>query len=513
MSEWQFITTEFTGGAGEAGERRIWEAVVQALSGVGQGLGFLNYRTFNISQQRRWEPDILLVSRDWGVLIVEVKSFTIEQLVDIQHPRWMMAPSFYKSYLEPYKQAERQLYQILKQCNRRESLKNVLSGRVLVGLPLITREEWRSRVVDEESPHFPPLLFADELGKVTLRRNLEQEGIVAQAGSQQPLTDEQWSQLRNVLLGPKLMPIARVTSDPPTGSGDRHQVLEKLRCWVVAEDRQQAAIGLQIPPGPQRIRGIAGSGKTLLLCQKAAQMHLQHPEWQIALVFFTRSLYDLIPQLVQTWYQHWSEAGKAINFEQSNLQILHAWGSAERPGFYKILRDQCGQTAMVREKPQGTYSERLAAACRRLLEGHSIVPLFDAVLIDEGQDLAVGADWNFEDKQSIYWLAWEALRPISSEQPKLRRLIWAYDEAQNLDAFGIPQYGEVFGQELGAYLSGSQSGPTYPGGSKKSEVMRRCYRTPGPILTAAHGIGLGLLRYGGPPEWLHHSNRLAQHWV
>jgi len=36
----------------------------------------------------------------------------------------------------------------------------------------------------------------------------------------------------------------------------------------------------------------------------------------------------------------------------------------------------------------------------------------------------------------------------------------------------------------------------YPGGIKKSEIMHRCYRTPHPMLTAAHGIGMGLLRPG-----------------
>ncbi|MFW6035648.1 MAG: ATP-binding domain-containing protein, partial [Halothermotrichaceae bacterium] len=31
----------------------------------------------------------------------------------------------------------------------------------------------------------------------------------------------------------------------------------------------------------------------------------------------------------------------------------------------------------------------------------------------------------------------------------------------------------------------------------KSEIMSKCYRTPGPVLTAAHAMGMGLLRPGG----------------
>ncbi|NJK75211.1 MAG: ATP-binding domain-containing protein [Microcoleus sp. SU_5_6] len=74
----------------------------------------------------------------------------------------------------------------------------------------------------------------------------------------------------------------------------------------------------------------------------------------------------------------------------------------------------------------------------------------------------------------------------------LRRLIWAYDEAQSLDCLEIPTASKLFGEELGHLTSGE-----YANGIKKTEIMHKCYRVPGPILTAAHGIGMGLLRRGG----------------
>jgi superfamily I DNA and RNA helicase len=74
----------------------------------------------------------------------------------------------------------------------------------------------------------------------------------------------------------------------------------------------------------------------------------------------------------------------------------------------------------------------------------------------------------------------------------LRRLIWAYDEAQSLECLEIPTASKLFGEELGHLASGE-----YGAGIKKTEIMHKCYRIPGPILTAAHGIGMGLLRRGG----------------
>lgn len=82
--------------------------------------------------------------------------------------------------------------------------------------------------------------------------------------------------------------------------------------------------------------------------------------------------------------------------------------------------------------------------------------------------------------------------PVHPTRPEQRRLIWAYYEAQSLESLNLPNASELFGEELGHLVTGQ-----YPGGIKKSEIMHRCYRTPHPMLTAAHGIGMGLLRPGG----------------
>lgn len=41
----------------------------------------------------------------------------------------------------------------------------------------------------------------------------------------------------------------------------------------------------EIPEGPQRIRGLAGSGKTIVLALKAAYLHTQYPDMKIAVTF------------------------------------------------------------------------------------------------------------------------------------------------------------------------------------------------------------------------------------
>jgi len=502
MSNWHFIATEFLNVSGEHGERRIWEAVIKAFKGSGDGMGFLNYTDYNHAQQSRVQPDILLVDRDLGLTVIEVKSCRIDQIVAVQGNQWVMQ-KFYSSTLTPLKQAEYQVRQILKRCDRHANLKGKVQMRIMVALPMITREEWITRGFEVAEGVVPPILFADELSAAAVVNAVEYRAIilnwVVRGGD---LNDEQWLTLQETILGLKSNtkrqkrdePIFEVSAITPS----RSEALLKLRSWLYDIDVQQVNIALQIPPGPQRIRGIAGSGKTMLLCQKAARMHLQHPEWDIALVFFSRSLYDLIPQLIReclTYYQ--GEQFVEPDFQQGKLKVLHAWGDKTKPGLYSILRNANGGTVLTDEKVIGTMPERLAVGCKRLMQTQAIQPQFDAILVDEGQDLATGADLKYQDKQAIYWLAWLSLRPIPDADPTYRRLIWTYDEAQSLETLVIPTYEEVFGPELGAIVSGAINGPNYPGGIQKNEIMRSCYRTPGPILMAAHALGMGLLRPEG----------------
>lgn len=273
----------------------------------------------------------------------------------------------------------------------------------------------------------------------------------------------------------------------------RSSIIAALQERLYELDLQQVHIGTEVPPGAQRIRGIAGSGKTVLLCQKAAHMHLKHPDWDIALVFFTRSLYDQIGSLIDRWMRHFSNGETAYDYKaKQKLRVLHAWGARDQPGLY-------GTIAEYHNKKRGAVveglapNEGLAYRCKELLEDlGGIDPIFDAILIDEGQDLVIDQDdLKYQDKQTIYWFAYQALKPVSSGSNE-RRLIWAYDEAQSLDNLVIPTAPSLFGDGFKDMVSGN-----HKGGIKKSEIMHRCYRTPGEILTAAHAIGMGLLRPDG----------------
>jgi len=495
----KFITTEPIGKSGEAAEELVWKAVQHAFT-PRVCLAYWRYPIFSKVGKYRKEPDILIADAQLGLIVIEIKAVTIDQILAISGHRWELQ-NFYTTNSNPYQQAEHQLFTLLGYCDREPSLRRRVHGRALVCLPLIREEQWYRKGF-YQLPSCPPIIFQDQLQehKKTISELKLNNSLLKLIEKTTPiikgcqLSSAQWKLLQAVISGTPVFRNQRsVNPILPQNQQTRASVLVKVRQHLCEFDLQQEHIGKEIPPGPQRIRGIAGSGKTVLLCQKATHMHLKHPDWDIALVFFSRSLYNQIIKQLDKWLRRFSGGEVGYDPKRAKLRPLHAWGAKSQPGLYSTI---CRAAGVKRLNVNDTQSkqphEALAEVCIQLLKETKIPQLYNAILIDEGQDLIVDDHLKFEGKQPFYWLAYQALRAVSPSQPEQRRLIWAYDEAQSLESLNIPNASELFGEELGHLVTGY-----YSGGIRKSEIMHRCYRTPGPILTAAHGIGMGLLRRGG----------------
>ena len=479
----KFITTEPLYNSGEAGEKRVWDAICRGFADR-QCLAYWRYPIFSQSNKYRKEPDILIIDRALGLIVIEVKSINISQIVSITGHRWQYQ-NFYTNFGNPYQQAENQLFALLEYCQNEPSLHRKIPARVLISLPLITREQWQEKNFDR-LPSNPPIIFKNNLNDRVDRFVARTKPII----KAKPINNKQWKLLLAIISGTSLFNRQQKQNLNPEQK--KSKILIQVRETISKFDLQQERIGKQIPPGPQRIRGIAGSGKTVLLCQKAARMHLKHPDWKIALVFFSRSLYSAIAREVDRWLRHFSSNQQKYEPKNRNLLILHAWGAKKQAGLYGIICQYAGVDRLtVKDTQSKQPNEALAEVCIQLLKQVSIPQIFDAILIDEGQDLIVDR-CKFQDKQPFYWLAYQALRSHNPIYPEQKRLIWAYDETQSLESLTIPTASEIFGPELGHLVTGK-----YLGGIKKSEIMHRCYRTPHLILTAAHALGMGLLRPGG----------------
>lgn len=259
----------------------------------------------------------------------------------------------------------------------------------------------------------------------------------------------------------------------------RGGVLKEIEKGIANLDRWQKQAAIESPEGPQRIRGLAGSGKTVVLALKAAYWHTTHPEWTIALTFHSRALYQQIDDLVTRFtFEHGNEPP-----DTEYLRIVHSWGSSGRAGVYSMIAAALGETPRDWAYARGKYGmdDAFQGICRELLtvaQAKTAEPIFDAVLIDEAQDLPP------EFFQLVY---------LFTRDPK--RIVWGYDELQRLSDTAMPSTVELFGTgSNGEQLVSLES---IPGGPRRDIVLQVCYRNTPWALVTAHALGLGVNRPDG----------------
>ena len=249
----------------------------------------------------------------------------------------------------------------------------------------------------------------------------------------------------------------------------RAAILKTLEESISVLDSSQSRAVVETTEGVQRIRGLAGSGKTIVLALKAAYLHALHPDWRIATTFYTRSLKDTLERLVRDFHVH-NTRGEEPNW--SLLEIVHAWGSRNSDGIYSTFCRGNGIEYLDFDgAKQRSRKDPFAAACQKALaDAQDPEPVYDALLVDEAQDLP----------PAFLQLCYALL-----SEPK--RLVYAYDELQRLSGEPMPSPDQLFGKKSGGR-------PRVRLQPAQDIVLHRCYRNSRPTLLTAHAIGFGIYR-------------------
>lgn len=252
--------------------------------------------------------------------------------------------------------------------------------------------------------------------------------------------------------------------------------LQKIEDSIANLDNAQGRAVIETVEGVQRIRGLAGSGKTIVIALKAAYLHAQHPEWKIAVTFNTRSLKGQFKQLIRAFYLEQASAEP----DWDNLQIIHAWGASNKnPGIYYNFCIEHGVNYYnyLDAKREFGQNNAFGGVCQKAITTvNDIQQAYDAILIDEAQDFPI----------DFLKMCYEILRA-----PK--RLVYAYDELQNLNLQSLPSPEEIFGMDsLGKpnvkFDADDGNNP------KQDIILEKCYRNSRPALVAAHALGFGIYR-------------------
>lgn len=289
------------------------------------------------------------------------------------------------------------------------------------------------------------------------------------------LEDNRFSEILAVIDGTRAMVRAKPRKIPVEKKGTKAEVLAKIERQIIIFDEEQKA-GAQRPVlGTQRIRGLAGSGKTIILAAKVALTHLREREATIAFTFYTKSLYQYIRRLVTRFYRQYDDRDP----DWEKVLIMHGWGGHTLPGVYS-------QACMAHGIQPSTYSDVKFASdpfgevCQKLLESAEISPIYDYLFVDEGQDFP------------------NSFIKLGHKLARDGRLVFASDDLQSIFRPSPTSLSELFGT--------TQSGEPCVS-LDEDVVLEKCYRNPLEILVVAHAIGFGI--YSPPPVQMLEND---SHW-
>lgn len=261
-------------------------------------------------------------------------------------------------------------------------------------------------------------------------------------------------------------------------SDSRGAVLKRIEREIANLDNWQNKGAIEYVNGPQRIRGLAGSGKTVVLALKAAYLHVRHPEWRIAVTFSSRALYQQFRDLIRRFTYDQIEDDP----DWDKLLVMHAWGSTREPGIYSSICSVYGVAPIDWRTATDRYGNRsfegICEELNRVVVEQGPKTVFDVVLVDEAQD----------QPTAFYRLLYNVVPPP-------HRVVWAYDDLQNLGDYEMRSEEVLFGSDAnGEPLVRLRNEADKP---KEDIVLPVCYRNTPWALATAHALGFGIYRPQG----------------
>lgn len=253
-----------------------------------------------------------------------------------------------------------------------------------------------------------------------------------------PLFDKDWS--RKNSKSQKYMPLSGIdlieakdiktvlpATERNTSLYMNNEIAQQLRGWLIEPDfareqrqplelnsKQRVLATTRTKSGYRRIRGVVGSGKSLVLASRAGNLASENKE--VLVVTFNITLWHYLRDLIVRCLKPNVKINRNITFTH-----FHDWC---KNMLYKCgMRDEYNLLFKSNENIDEILETKLPAlvneALNRVVEIESFTDTklerYDAILIDEGQDY------------NIYW--WNTLRRVLNEDGEI---VLVADEAQDL---------------------------------------------------------------------------------
>jgi len=158
---------------GEKAEKILYTHVEKIFSGR-DALYINNYPVFMDELATRYELDMLIVDREYGLINIEVKGLRIANISEIKGHIWR-CKGHLKEFIEPFRQAERQMNALFNNLSKNRIIRNDISRKVLICLPYISKDEWSKKGFDKLGASH--IIFKDDMQSDSLLNVIEKTNL------------------------------------------------------------------------------------------------------------------------------------------------------------------------------------------------------------------------------------------------------------------------------------------------------------------------------------------------
>lgn len=320
------------------------------------------------------KPNFILFSKNLGLLVLEVKDWTTQQIISYTpHQFTIHVSGKIEKRTNPSKQTQGYVNALME---RLKEVPDFLSdlpdhpgklkipiGKMVV-FPNIKRQEYFDRGLQWLIPD-EGVLFNDDFdaaGEIlcdTSGRKFQERISRAFPFRFKGLTQKEIEKLSFII-----WPEAKIDLPPRKGLG-------KIRFQreVLALDKSQARLALRLGSGHQIIKGPPGSGKTLVLLHRCCHLSRYNPQIKkILLVCYNIALVGYLRRLIRE---------KELDIGSNGIELCH---------FYELCARILREPVHYENEDSDYYDLVIREALERVLNKRSRIGPFDAILVDEGQD-------------------------------------------------------------------------------------------------------------------------------
>lgn len=319
------------------------------------------------------EPDFIVFGKKLGLLVLEVKDWTSQQIISYNPHQFTILVSGKtekktnpdkqaKGYVNTLKDKLSEFPEFLSDHPKYKGNLKIPIGRVVV-FPNISRDEYAGSkfkwLMESERT-----LFKDDLdpaGEIlcdTSGRKFQGRISKVFPFRFQGITQKEIDRLSFII-----WPEAKIDLPPRLGSGK-----DRFQREVLALDEAQARLALRLGSGHQIIKGPPGSGKTLVLAHRCCHLSRYTQIKRILLACYNIALVGYLKRLIQE---------KGLGIGSDGIEVCY---------FYELCARIMGEAVHYENEDSEYYDLVTREALESILKGKSSVDPFDAILVDEGQD-------------------------------------------------------------------------------------------------------------------------------